>query len=200
MSSMIEEVIEEFTKPDWIIATGTIIAIGVSILAVWLTQRTKKFEFFLSLWKEYSTPEMLESMLELFKFWNKYGPDNDAVAKEYEKRFRDGDMVLHNHRRRVSLLYQKLAFLHDRRLIPRTFRKKWLGFTIEVIAILYPIETIALPNALKDELEFPPFLDLKDISSMDFLRLFGLYNKMKKLGKPPSDFEKWIWCLSQKIQ
>lgn len=199
MNEVVNQVTNTLVIPDLILAGGTIIAIGVSILALVLTQRGKRIESFLSLWKEYSTHEMLDSLLVLYKLWNDYGGDEKKIVEAYEKKFRSGDFTLHNHRRRVSLLFQQLAFMYHNRLIPRKFRKKWLGFSIEVIAILYHIEIKALPNLWKNQPEFPDELDLTEIDSKDFRRMFTLYNIMKKRGKPPSDFEKWIRALSQSI-
>lgn len=199
MNEVITEAANTFIIPDWILAGGTIAAIGVSLLALALTQRGKKIDSFLILWKEYSTPEMLKSLLVMYTLWNDCGGDNQKIAEAYEAKLREGDFTLHNHRRRVSLLFQQLAFMYHNRLIPRKFRKKWLGFSIGVIAILYPIETKALPNFLKGQPEFPDELDLKEISSIDFRRMFTLYNRITKQGRPPSDFEKWIRALSQSI-
>jgi hypothetical protein len=160
------------------IAISTV-ALGFSAAAYLSTRREKKHELFLSLWKEYGSNEMLDAMRALYQLWKGCRGESAKIVDEYVNRYRQGDS-LHYQRRLVSLLYQRLAFLNEHKLIPKEFRKEWLGVSLDVIAILYPIETDAMREITKDEPELPPELDLKKVDSADQRRMFTLYNTWRK--------------------
>jgi hypothetical protein len=122
---------------------------------------------------------MLECLQEMYRLWKANGGDPDRIVGEYVERVRKGDTELHNQRRRVSFLFQKLAFLYYHRLIPPEFRREWLGFSLEAIAVLMPIETKALPQIV-DGPPFPPTLELIGVKSLDFRRMFWLYNEGRR--------------------
>jgi hypothetical protein len=173
--------------PNWIPIVLSLVAILVAIASYLATRREKRYDIFLSLWQEYSSREMLACLQALYQLWFDKRGSSEQIVKEYVARYESGDLELHYQRRVVSFLFQKLAFLYYHNLIPREFRKEWLGFSLEVIAILKPIELMAMPEILKNQPPFPASLDLHEIGSKDFRRMFRLYNEARNKSNPPEE-------------
>ena len=160
----------------WLPVVISGLLLGLNALTFWATRREKKYDLFLSLWKQYGSRETLDALRAVYNLWTENEGKTEKIVKEYIRRFHKKDDSLHYQRRTVSFLYQMLAFLYFHNLIPKEFRKEWLGFNLGAIAVLHPIETIAMKKILNKQAKFPDLLDMKGIESIDFRRMFELYN------------------------
>jgi hypothetical protein len=166
---------------------GAIIAV-IFAFSVW---RNTRHNLFVSLWQEYKTPEMLESLQMFYELWDECEGDPQEIADKYVECY--GGPTggrLHEARRMVSHFFQRLALLDSTRLIPRRFRREWYGVSLDVIAVLHPIETNAMKRLVSEKV-LPSEFHLENLSA-DFTRLFGMYNKwrrwIKKTKKCPVIF------------
>ncbi len=166
----------------WLPVAMSTAALLVSAASFLGGRRARKHDLFLALWQEYGSPEMLDALMAVYRLWNERGGVSEEIAEEYVRRFSAGDLTLHERRRRVSLLFRKLAFLHHHRLIPAEFRRDLAGFDLDAIAVLHPIETQAMPRILQGEPQFPRALEADKAGSEESRRMFQLYNRMRGPG------------------
>jgi hypothetical protein len=152
----------------------------IALIFAFLAWRNTRHNLFISLWQEYSSPEMFNALSMLYGLWRESQGDPSRVVDKYIESYKYRGTKLHEERRRVSHFYQRLALLKTYRLIPRRFKRRWFGLNLESVAILHPIETVAIPEMLKGP-DFPPSLDTHGARSEDNIRMFEMYNELKKI-------------------
>jgi hypothetical protein len=152
------------------------------LLFTLLPWRNTRHSQFTKLWEEYSSPEMLRALQTLYDLWDDCEGDADRIVDTFVERYGDsppGDTRLYAARRKVSHYFQRLAVLDAKGLIPRRFRREWFGLSMDAVAILHPIETRAMRQILPVR-EMPEEL-LPESPSVDLNRMFGLYNRWRRM-------------------
>ncbi len=145
----------------WATAAIAAVAIGFSVEAWIVSKRTLKHSIVESLYKEYGTTEMAESVLNLQTTFRESTQNKDRVdlteedqrkfLNDYKEQYKsDPKKTLHWHRRRVSVFYQRMAFLCEKdRYLTRLCKSMWGMDDLDIVRkIIIPIETVALPELL----------------------------------------------------
>lgn len=144
----------------WATAVIAAVAIYFAISGSKDSKRTLKHSIVESLYKEYGSSEMAESVLGLHTaFRASYSIEGYRDPIEHERRFIDSykeqyntdpKRTLHWQRRTVSLFYQRMAFLCQKdKYLTDVCTSMWGMDDLGIVRkIIIPIETIALPELL----------------------------------------------------
>ena len=131
-------------------------ALILSIFAFLKSLHSKKYDLYLEVLKSYNSLEMLKALRTLWDFIDtECGKQTETIIRQYKEHFhtKPDPLQLHSRRRLVSTYYQHLGFLYENKLIPYNFRRELPGIDLSIIEFLYPIEQVAIGEAIKEQNE-----------------------------------------------
>jgi len=152
-------------------------ALILSYFALRNTRQTKKFELYWEVLKSYNSPEMLNALQSVWKLIDDNNREREKVITTY-KQHREDSLPTHSHRRRISTLYQQLAFLRSNNLIPRKFKKTFPDLDLSIIEFLFWMEEYGI-NVRSEKPKHIPENEIAD----HYKPMYDMYNDWVRVQK-----------------